>query len=85
MLRSFSFGWLACASLLCVCVGTAHASTFDVSPITLTLSAKVPSGMLVVTNRGAEPLRFQVSAFAWDQKPNGEMVLKPTTDVVFFP
>jgi fimbrial chaperone protein len=63
----------------------AQASAFDIAPITLVLSAKMPSGMLVVTNRGDEALRFQVSAFAWDQKPTGEMVLNPTKDIVFFP
>lgn len=76
---------LLCESLFWLVAGVAHASTFDVSPISLTLSEKAPSGMLTVTNRGSAPLRFQVSVFTWDQKPDGDMVLNPTTDIVFFP
>lgn len=63
----------------------AHASMFDVSPINLTLSGKATTGMLSVTNRGTEALRFQISAFAWDESPKGEMILHPTRDIVFFP
>jgi fimbrial chaperone protein len=76
---------LACAGLGGLFVRSAHASSFEVAPISLTLSAKVTSGMLVVTNRSPEPLRFHITAFAWDQKPDGEMVLTPTKDLVFFP
>lgn len=74
--------------LLCMCLSMprpAQASTFDISPISVTLSSKVSSAMLVVTNRGGEALRFHVSAFAWDESPDGEMVLSPTSDIVFFP
>jgi fimbrial chaperone protein len=84
-MRRLSCLALACASLLLTFAGSARASSFDVSPVTLTLSVRVPSAMLVVTNRGSEPLRFQVSAFSWDQKANGDMVLNPTSDIVFFP
>jgi fimbrial chaperone protein len=76
---------LTCIALFCISPGAAHASAFDVSPVTLTLTAQTTSAMLTVTNRGAEALRFHISAFTWDQKPDGEMVLNPTTDVVFFP
>lgn len=76
---------LVCASLSSLSAGKAHAGGFDVAPISLTLSAKAASGMLVVTNRSQEPLRFHVSAFAWDQTPDGEMVLTPTRDIMFFP
>ncbi len=82
--------FLACLLVVLSCAFSfaapkAQASAFDVSPITLALSDKIPSAMLLVTNRGNEPLRFQVSGFAWDQKPNGEMILNPTKDIVFFP
>lgn len=77
---------LLCSAFLGVLLPTgAHASSFDVAPISLTLSAKVSSGMLAVTNRGVEPLRFHVTAYSWDQKADGEMVLTPTKDIVFFP
>lgn len=77
--------------LVLVCTGlsftpcAAHASSFDVSPVTLTLTAQATSAMVTVTNRGTEPTRFHVSAFSWQQKGNGEMVLNPTNDIVFFP
>lgn len=85
MNRTLSVLLLVSASMLCMGARPARASTFDISPISVTLSAKVPSAMLVVTNRGTEAVRFHVSAFAWDESPDGEMVLLPTSDIVFFP
>jgi fimbrial chaperone protein len=76
---------LVLSGLSAFATSAAHASTFDVSPIMLNLSAKVASGMISVTNQSTEALRFQVTAFAWDQRADGEMVLTPTKDVVFFP
>jgi fimbrial chaperone protein len=79
--------WLlfACAGLLLLQPRTAHAGSFDLSPISVTLSVKVPSAMLTVRNRGTEALRFHVAAYSWDEAPDGEMILKPTSDIVFFP
>jgi fimbrial chaperone protein len=76
---------LLCAAFSSFALERAHASGFEVSPITLTLSANAKSAMLTVTNQSAEPLRFHVTAAAWDQRPDGEMVLTPTTDIMFFP
>jgi fimbrial chaperone protein len=73
---------LAFASLLAT---SARAAKFDVAPISLSLSAKTTSGTLALTNRSKEPLRFHISAFAWNQNTDGEMQLQPTTDIVFFP
>jgi fimbrial chaperone protein len=39
----------------------------------------------VLRNEGPEALRFQVSAFAWSNDDEGQLVLHPTSDVVFFP
>jgi len=75
---------LAGAGLLCFSQG-ARANAFDISPVTVTLSPQTSSAMVTLTNRAPEVLRFHVSAYAWDQKPNGEMILNPTNDVVFFP
>lgn len=63
----------------------AHAGSFDIVPISITLSPAASTGMLVLTNKGAELVRFHVTAFAWDQAADGEMVVKPTNDIVFFP
>jgi fimbrial chaperone protein len=76
---------LLSASFAGAFVQRAQASAFEVAPISLTLSSKVSSGMLVVTNHSPEPLRFHITAFSWDQKPDGEMILSPTKDLVFFP
>ena len=61
------------------------ATTFTVSRVQVFLSAHVKSEMLTVGNVSAEALRFQLSVFGWDQDPQGELVLTPTRDIVFFP
>jgi fimbrial chaperone protein len=76
---------LACAGMWSIGVLEARAAEFDVSPIKLTLSAKALSGTLVVSNRGDQPARFHVTAFAWEQGADGEMVLSPTKEIMFFP
>jgi fimbrial chaperone protein len=63
----------------------AWAASFEVSPIRLALSQTSPSALLKVQNQSADPLRFQVTAFAWKQGPGGEMVLDPTDELVVFP
>lgn len=63
----------------------AGAATFNVSPTQIFLSGKSSSALLTLRNDSEEPLRFQLTAFAWSQSVSGEMALAPTTDVVFFP
>jgi fimbrial chaperone protein len=65
--------------------GAARASAFNVHPTQVTLSGKTTSGLVSLQNQSAEPLRFQLSAFAWSQSPSGEVQLQPTQDLVFFP
>ncbi len=76
---------LVCATFHAFSADRALADGFDVAPISMTLNAKALSGMLVVTNRSTQAIRFHVTAFAWDQTPEGEMVLTPTRDITFFP
>jgi fimbrial chaperone protein len=38
-----------------------------------------------MSNSGVETLRFQLSAYEWKQKSDGQPDLLPTDDVVFFP
>jgi fimbrial chaperone protein len=40
---------------------------------------------LTLGNDSNDVLRFQLSAFAWDEDASGRMRLAPTDDVVFFP
>jgi fimbrial chaperone protein len=82
--------WLKVVSAACLCAvllgaGGAWAASFEVNPIRVSLSPATPSGLLTVRNQSSEPLRFQVSAFAWRQSPLGEMVLDPTDELIVFP
>jgi len=76
---------LAAAALIGPLSGTSSAATFNVSPTQVFLSGAETSTLLTIRNESAEPLRFQLSVFAWTQNAAGEMVLTPTNDVVFFP
>jgi len=60
-------------------------ATFTISRVQVFLSNAVKSEVLTLSNVSNAPLRFQLSVFAWDQNPQGEMVLTPTRDIVFFP
>ena len=54
-------------------------------PVHIFLSGARASTLLLVRNTGAEPLRLQLRAFAWDQTSDGSMQLDPTSDVLVFP
>ena len=76
---------LAAVAIAAACANEAAASTFNVSPTQVFLDGRTASALLTLRNDSAEPLRFQLSVFAWDQSPSGEMTLAPTEDIVFFP
>src|SRR5687768_3327459 len=62
------------------------ASAFRVTPIRVTFEGRSMSTILTLTNESADELRFQISAFAWDQAAGtGEMNLTPTQHITFFP
>src|ERR1700682_3381045 len=63
----------------------AHVANFGVSPVDVTLDHGERSHLIVVTNEENVPLRFQLYAYRWDERPDGKMVLTPTDDVIFFP
>jgi fimbrial chaperone protein len=73
-----AFGALAAPS-------SAHAGSFDISPVKVMLSAETPSATVVITNRATQAVRLQVSLYTWQQSETGEPVLTPTQDVLFFP
>lgn len=76
----------ACLALLVLAQAAgAWASTFTVNPVQLVLSGRARSALLTLKNTSAEPLRFQLGVVAWDQSPQGELVLTPTRDIAFFP
>ncbi|HVE65887.1 MAG TPA: fimbria/pilus periplasmic chaperone [Thermoanaerobaculia bacterium] len=61
------------------------AATFQITPVKVLLSRRVPTALLTLKNGSDRRLRFQATAFAWGQTPEGKMELVPTRDVVFFP
>ncbi|HEX7785027.1 MAG TPA: fimbria/pilus periplasmic chaperone [Methylomirabilota bacterium] len=63
----------------------AEAADFTVNPVQIFLSRQNPSAILTVQNTSTEPLRFQLNAFSWAQDQAGQMVLTPTSEVIFFP
>jgi P pilus assembly chaperone PapD len=62
-----------------------YAANFAVSPMDVTLGRGTRSQTIVMTNHDNVPLRFQLEANKWDERPDGQMVLTPTDDVIFFP
>jgi fimbrial chaperone protein len=38
-----------------------------------------------MSNTGTGPLRFELSSSEWSQGPEGQIILAPTDDVIFFP
>ena len=63
----------------------ARAASLSVNPTRIRLSTRTPSSLLTVKNEGQTATRVQITAHAWSQRLDGEMDLKPTTDIVFFP
>jgi fimbrial chaperone protein len=61
------------------------AADFAVAPVDVTLGHRQRSQLIVITNQDVVPLRYQLSAYRWDEQPDGQMVLTPTDDVIFFP
>jgi fimbrial chaperone protein len=60
-------------------------SSFEVSPIRLSFQPTESSALMTVRNEGDEKLRLQISVMAWDQRKDGEMVLTPTDEIIFYP
>src|SRR5687768_17676291 len=76
---------IAAALLTLGSASGASAATFTVNPTQIFLSGKTTTALLTLRNDSEETLRFQLTAFGWQQTPAGEITLTPTQDVVFFP
>lgn len=62
----------------------AHASSFSVNPVRVTLSAKQPVAAITVRNADHEPTVVQLEATAWTQV-EGKDVQVPSTDLLATP
>jgi fimbrial chaperone protein len=76
---------VAAALLVLTSASGASAATFTVNPTQIFLSGRTTTALLTLRNDSEETLRFQLTAFAWQQTPSGELALTATEDVVFFP
>ena len=65
-------------------LGCAHAGSFTVNPVRVTLSAKQPVAAITVRNAGNEPTVVQIEASAWSQE-QGVDVLNSTNEILATP
>ena len=65
--------------------GLAHAASFSVTPTRIVLAPATTSAVVTLSNHSAVPMRFQLTAFAWDQTEAGQVALSDTKDVVVYP
>lgn len=71
----------ALALALLGCATPATAAELQVSPIRLTLGPDGPTGLITVSNRGADDALIQLSVLQWSQTATDD-VLTPTRDVL---
>jgi len=74
-----------CSLALLAFATTASAANFTVNPMQIALSPAVRSAVVTLHNTSKEELRFQISAFEWDQDDKGGMKLTPSTALIVFP
>lgn len=77
--------WLAALSSLTLGSLPAFAGQFTVSPTRVALDEAQQSALVVLTNTGVEPVRFQVTATAWSQDGVQDTMETGTDDLVIFP
>src|SRR5690242_14437527 len=63
---------------------TAHAASFSVNPVRVTLSGKEAVAAVTVRNESAEPTVVQLETFNWSQQ-QGKDSLEPTNEVLATP
>ena len=63
----------------------AAAGAFSVNPTQIFLTASGSTQLVTLRNESTDTLRFQLTAFKWQQAADGTMQLAPTDDVIFFP
>jgi fimbrial chaperone protein len=76
---------LALPLLLLGAAPLARAAGLQVSPVLVELSRAEPRATLVLKNLSDAPVRYEVTASAWDQAPDGEMRLAPAPEMLVYP
>lgn len=71
--------------LIGCCASVVWGSSVTVNPVRLRLSATQRSETLLLRNGGTAPARFQLSMHVWNETPDGQTQLVPTSDLLFFP
>lgn len=74
-----------CLALPLLASAVASGALVAIDPVKVLLTGAAPSKSISLRNNGSERVRFQVSAFTWNQSPGGEMLLAPSQELVFFP
>ena len=75
---------VALSLALCMAAG-ASAGNLGFGPPTLDLTNRARIGTVSLTNRAADPARFEIKVFRWAQLLDGRMQLDPTDDAIVFP
>ena len=75
----------AVAAALLLVPHAASASKFTVTPTEVNLSTSATSALVTLRNNSKSPLRFEVTLVSWSEDEHGQMALKPSSDVQFFP
>jgi fimbrial chaperone protein len=71
--------------LVALHVSPAWAAAVTVNPTRVHLSAAQRSELIELRNSGAVSARFQAQAHAWTETIDGQLILVPTRDLLFFP
>jgi fimbrial chaperone protein len=61
------------------------ASELALRPTQVHLGRGVSNRTITLQNVGKDPIRIQVTGFAWDQEAFGKLKLTPSDDLIFFP
>jgi P pilus assembly chaperone PapD len=63
----------------------ARAGPIDISPVTVTLTPPARVAQITIQNPSDQPLRIQVSGFAWTDAADGSIEMTPAQDIIVFP
>jgi fimbrial chaperone protein len=61
------------------------AAVLNVAPVLIHLSQESPSALVALKNEGTDAVRVQLTVHAWQEGPEGQIVLQPTSELELFP